>query len=163
MLHSILITGSGLDQQLDYVHQLLNHTIKPEPDTLILQTDTSIGIKDIRQLEAFLSKKPYQKPQKTALIQQAEKLTIPAQNALLKTLEEPPASSQIILLASHQSKLLPTIISRCQHFHLAAKPSLSSKQQQDQQTIFQSITKASIGQRIGLAANYSTNKLVALD
>lgn len=84
------------------------------PDLLLVEPEKdSIGIQKVRALQKFLQRKPYSSPIKTAVITQAEKLTLPAQNALLKTLEEPPDNSQIILLCPAESELLPTVVSRC--------------------------------------------------
>lgn len=79
-----------------------------------------IGIEAIRDLEHFLSLKvPGKNPtNRLVLIEDAHLLTHEAQNALLKTLEEPPAATNIILTASHEQSLLPTIRSRVQTVHL---------------------------------------------
>lgn len=92
--------------------------LKPNPDLMVLESDTAIKISQVRSLQNFLQKRPYQNPEKTAIISHAEKLTLPAQHALLKTLEEPPANSKIILLCGNINQLLPTIISRCLIKHL---------------------------------------------
>ncbi len=73
-----------------------------------------VGIDDIRRLRRQISLKPYQGRMKVYLITEADRMTAQASNALLKTLEEPPANSILILLTSHPASLLPTIISRCQ-------------------------------------------------
>ena len=64
-------------------------------------------------MRADLQIKPYAGPHKIYIIPDAEKLTIPAQNALLKTLEEPPEYAVILLIADGTSAFLPTILSRC--------------------------------------------------
>lgn len=84
------------------------------PDIFLLQETDSIKISQVRQLKKQLQLKPFQLKHKFALIINAEKLTIAAQNALLKTLEEPPASSIIILTNRNQDLLLKTINSRCE-------------------------------------------------
>ncbi|MCK4261509.1 DNA polymerase III subunit delta' [bacterium] len=73
-----------------------------------------IGIDDIRGLRRQISLKPYQSRKKVYLIMEADRMTAQASNALLKTLEEPPADSILILISSHPSSLFPTIVSRCQ-------------------------------------------------
>lgn len=74
----------------------------------------SIGIEDIReQLIADVEIKPYTGPYKIYIVDEAEKMTVQAQNALLKTIEEPPAYAVILLLADNPDALLPTITSRC--------------------------------------------------
>jgi hypothetical protein len=82
----------------------------------IVPENASIGIESVRQIEQFLSRKvPGQQLYKRVIIlEQAERLTTEAQNALLKNLEEPPADTLIILTATHASSLLPTIRSRTQ-------------------------------------------------
>jgi DNA polymerase III delta prime subunit len=77
---------------------------------------TSIGIEAVRELEHFLSLRvPGDKEHnRVVLIEDGDRLTIEAQNALLKTLEEPPAGTIIIMTARHEKGLLPTIVSRVQ-------------------------------------------------
>ena len=88
------------------------------PDILILEPNPSITISQVRSLKAWLSRKPYQAQSKLALILKAESLTLPAQHALLKSLEEPPPDT-IIILSTHQpDSLIPTIHSRCQLINL---------------------------------------------
>ena len=83
------------------------------PDTLKVTPDTSIGIEEVRQIQTFLSRKSLGS-HNTVIIYAAEKLTLPAQHALLKTLEEPPGNSLIYLVTSYPDTLLPTILSRVQ-------------------------------------------------
>ncbi len=74
----------------------------------------SISVDDIReQLNNDIGIKPYSSAHKVYIIPDANKMTEEAQNALLKTIEEPPAYAVIILLADNISSLLPTILSRC--------------------------------------------------
>ena len=74
----------------------------------------SIGIDDIReQLVGDVQIKPYQSKYKVYIVPDAEKMTIQAQNALLKTIEEPPAYAVILFLTTNASAFLPTILSRC--------------------------------------------------
>lgn len=75
---------------------------------------TSIGVDDIReQLCMDIQIKPYSSKYKIYIIDEAEKLTVQAQNALLKTIEEPPAYGIIIFLTTNADIFLQTIISRC--------------------------------------------------
>ncbi|MBE5881431.1 MAG: DNA polymerase III subunit delta' [Lachnospiraceae bacterium] len=74
----------------------------------------TIGVEDIRNgVNNDVVIKPYSSPWKIYIINEAEKMTVQAQNALLKTLEEPPAYAVILLLTSNLEALLPTIQSRC--------------------------------------------------
>lgn len=72
-----------------------------------------IGVDDIRQLQHWASLYSSKGRYKVGIIDDAEKMTISAQNALLKTLEEPPLNCIFILVCHNKEKILPTVISRC--------------------------------------------------
>jgi len=88
---------------------------KNHPDILWINNEkNSIGVDEIRtRINADIMVKPYQGPYKIYIIEEADKMTENAQNALLKTIEEPPEYAVIILLCSNINTLLPTILSRC--------------------------------------------------
>ena len=85
------------------------------PDIIrITHEKVSIGVDDIRlQVNADIQVKPYSSRYKIYIIDDAQRLTEQAQNALLKTIEEPPEYAVILLLADSIANLLPTILSRC--------------------------------------------------
>lgn len=73
-----------------------------------------ISVDEIReQIISDVSIKPYNNKWKVYIVNEAEKMTVQAQNALLKTLEEPPEYVVILLLVTNSQMMLPTIISRC--------------------------------------------------
>lgn len=75
----------------------------------------SIGIKDVTdKIIDEINKKPYEKDKKVIIIYDANKMTVEAQNAFLKTIEEPPKGVFIILLCENLKNILETIKSRCQ-------------------------------------------------
>ncbi len=89
---------------------------KNHPDIINIthEKPNSIGIDEIRdQLINDVGIKPYESPYKIYIVNDADKLTLQAQNALLKTIEEPPAYAVVMLLADDPDALLPTITSRC--------------------------------------------------
>jgi DNA polymerase III subunit delta' len=92
------------------------------PDIIrVTHEKASIGIDDIRiQVNNDIQVKPYSSPYKVYIIDEAEKLTEQAQNALLKTIEEPPVYAVIMLLTNNLNSLLPTILSRCVTLKLKA-------------------------------------------
>src|SRR5207248_6026445 len=67
-----------------------------------------------QSLQQFLSLKPFVAPLRVALLANAERMTEAAQNCLLKTLEEPPPNTVLILTTAYPDHLLPTCLSRCQ-------------------------------------------------
>lgn len=74
----------------------------------------TIGVDDIRsQINGDVAIKPYSSPKKIYIMNEGEKMTVQAQNALLKTLEEPPEYAVILILTTNVDSLLPTILSRC--------------------------------------------------
>lgn len=73
-----------------------------------------IKIDQIRSLCQTIAMKPYEAIRRVVIISDAQAMNPAASNALLKMLEEPPARTILILLATHISDLLPTIVSRCQ-------------------------------------------------
>lgn len=94
------------------------------PDVIRITSQTkTIGIDSIRELRAHIQIKPFQGPWKIYIIEKGDTMTQQAQNALLKTLEEPPKHAIIFILTENVASLLPTIISRCQIIRI---PSLST-------------------------------------
>lgn len=74
----------------------------------------SIGVDDIReQINDTIVVRPYSSPYKVYIVDEAQKMTTQAQNALLKTVEEPPSYAVIVLLTTSSEAFLPTILSRC--------------------------------------------------
>ncbi|HEX8491519.1 MAG TPA: DNA polymerase III subunit delta' [Pyrinomonadaceae bacterium] len=74
----------------------------------------AIFVDTMRDLEREANFRPFEDTARIFLIEDAEKLNDASSNAILKTLEEPPATSHLILLTSRPAALLPTIRSRCQ-------------------------------------------------
>ncbi|WP_312699552.1 DNA polymerase III subunit delta' [Sedimentibacter sp.] len=86
------------------------------PDLHVINTDeTTIKREEIDELISSVYKKPYEADRKIYIIKEAQEMTTQAANTFLKTLEEPPENSVMILLTSNSNLLLPTIVSRCQH------------------------------------------------
>jgi len=126
----------------------------PHFDTTILEPEEdkqTISIDQIRDLQHQLSLKPYASKYKIGIILEAQRMTVEAQNALLKTLEEPPTHSVLILTAPSTKQLLPTIISRCQVVRLEAEVDLDfeSKKHQKSAENFLQLLQQGRGERLG--------------
>lgn len=94
------------------------------PDLVIPQRDPKkksdqLGVDEIRSLVEFCGQTAQLGEKKVVLIPRASGMTTSAQNALLKTLEEPGKNTLLILVADHAELLLPTIRSRCQQYWFA--------------------------------------------
>lgn len=87
------------------------------PDTVVISSGerASIGVDDIRAIRSGLYTVPNDSDVRTYIIENAEKMTTAAQNALLLTLEEPPSYAVFLLLTEDSSGLLETVRSRCVH------------------------------------------------
>ena len=91
-----------------------NNGNQPDIITVKHEKPASISVDDIRtQVNGDIMIKPYSSPYKVCIIPDADLLTVQAQNALLKTIEEPPEYAVIFLLTENADSLLPTIRSRC--------------------------------------------------
>ena len=87
---------------------------QPDIIKVMHEKPATIGVEDIRVgINDNILIKPYASKYKIYIINEAEKMTVQAQNALLKTLEEPPEYAVIMLLTSNLEAMLPTILSRC--------------------------------------------------
>ncbi|MCJ7691221.1 MAG: DNA polymerase III subunit delta' [Clostridiaceae bacterium] len=80
----------------------------------IEKNKSTIGVNSIRTLNIEIHKKPYEGNKKVIIVYDAHKMTVQAQNAFLKTIEEPPKNVTIILLCENLEVILDTIKSRCQ-------------------------------------------------
>lgn len=95
------------------------------PDLLYVQHEKpdTITVGEIRrQLTGSAAIKPYSSRYKIYIVDEAHKMNVQAQNALLKTLEEPPSYVVILLLTANAQSLLPTVRSRCVTLRLRAIP-----------------------------------------
>ena len=131
------------------MHAFLIHQspdLPDSPDILKILPNPSIGIEEVRQIQKFLSRKPIRDDKNTVIVNQAHLLTIPAQNALLKTLEEPPGNSLVYLITSSPYSLLPTVLSRVQITNLPNPPDHPDLSKS--QALFSKLQKVGIGERL---------------
>ncbi len=84
------------------------------PDLLYIQAGEKLGIAEAKKIKDHFYLKPYSAQGKVVILEDASVLTVEAQNALLKTIEELPKEAIIILGAASDANLLPTILSRCE-------------------------------------------------
>lgn len=113
-MHSYLFIGNDTTSRIRAMDkQLEERTISPFDQVRPMGTQRSVGIAEIRVFLRALSLSPQQSPSVAGVIEQADHLSLEAQAALLKTLEEPPSQAYILLGAPTSDALLPTIVSRC--------------------------------------------------
>jgi DNA polymerase-3 subunit delta' len=98
------------------------------PDVLLIEPEgQNIKVDQIRQLQRELAYRPYEGKRRVCILTAADRMAPHIPNTLLKTLEEPPLHTVIILLANNSRFILPTIVSRCQpiRFHPLPVPLVS--------------------------------------
>lgn len=99
-------------------------------DLLIVTVDPSgdgpqrkaIGVDQVREVERAVSLSPFEGRCRTVIVDPADAMTVEAQNALLKTLEEPPPQVVFVLVSAREDRLLPTVHSRCRRIGLSLLP-----------------------------------------
>ncbi|MFH5827687.1 DNA polymerase III subunit delta' [Clostridium perfringens] len=123
--HAHLIIGEdGIGKSLladEFAYKILGIPSQREHVDIVhyKSEKTSFGVDLVRNIIAEANKKPYECDRKVIIIHNGEKLTVAAQNALLKTIEEPLTGIFIIILSSNIDSILETIRSRCQIHRLA--------------------------------------------
>lgn len=122
--HANLIVGNdGIGKSI-IARYISNEIIRTKDDAesvdivKYIPSSTSFGVDDVRKIIDEVSKKPYEGDKKVLILYRCDKLTVQAQNALLKTIEEPPNGVYLILLSDSLEIILDTIKSRCQIYKL---------------------------------------------
>lgn len=161
--------GSSPCGECHSCRQAVSHN---QPDIIYVQHEkpNTLSVDDIRtQVNHDIEVKPYASPYKIYIIDEAEKMNVQAQNALLKTIEEPPAYAVILLLTTNADLFLPTIRSRCVMLNLKAvedsvirKFLMEEKQVPDYQAdICVAFAQGNVGKAIALASSDDFNELKA--
>jgi DNA polymerase-3 subunit delta' len=120
--HAHLISGEdGIGKSLiakEFAVSILGKTVLKEYVDILefrnKKSKKSIGVDEIREINEEISKKPFEGDKKIIIIYDGDKITVQAQNAFLKTIEEPPKGVFIFILCENLENVLDTIKSRCQ-------------------------------------------------
>lgn len=143
---------------------------KNQPDIIYVthEKPNTISVDDIRkQIKDDVDIKPYASPYKIYIVDEAQKMNTQAQNALLKTIEEPPAYVVILLLTNNADAFLPTIRSRCITLNLKVVPDeeikkylMESYQIPDYQAeICTAFAQGNVGKAVKLASSESFHEI----
>lgn len=139
------------------------------PDAIYVTHEKSlITVDDVRvQILQNVVVKPYNCRYKIFIIPEADKMNVQAQNAFLKSLEEPPAYAKFLLLCENSNKFLATILSRCVIFKLRPLPladvtnyiSLKLDMSRDQAELYASYSQGNIGKALTLSQSEEFREL----
>lgn len=113
MQPKILVSKNRGERDNEIWKLLQKSRITPRNSDLLILDEEKIGIAQIKQIIKHLSTKPFGSTPKSVVIFDGDSISIDAQNALLKTLEEPPEEAIILIGVDSETKLLPTVLSRC--------------------------------------------------
>jgi len=116
--HAILFSGTRGTGKTTLARIFAKEIGVAPVDLYEIDAASNRGIDDIRELKEAVHTLPYESARKAYIIDEVHMLTKEAFNALLKTLEEPPAHVVFMLATTEEEKLLDTILSRCQVFRL---------------------------------------------
>ncbi len=162
---TLLMSSIKIDKQLNFVEKFSRKMLridkekpyKSHPDVIGIWPENidkkSIKIEQVHDFIRKIQLKPFSAKLKIGIIISVDKTTIAAQNALLKTLEEPPQDTHIILTTSNINNLLPTIVSRCQILELK-----KDDEHQFNQDLINQILKSNIIERFSLVENILKQK-----
>lgn len=162
-MHTFLIASTSKEAKEKKAQEILSPFAIHPLDISRVSPENTIGIADIRNLKHIVSLKPFRSESKAIIIEDAQTLTIEAQNALLKTLEEPPDHTIIILLANNVQALLPTIVSRCEVIELAATGNwqLAADGREAMSQELEALLTDKVGDRLKLAEDIAKDKMSA--
>ncbi len=129
------------------------------------EKNVNIPVDQIRQMQKELCLRPFEGKRKVVLIGEVENMRPSSANSLLKTLEEPPPDSTLILTTTDVNRLLPTVVSRCQQIRLGKIPSsliekkLKEKYQipEKKASFYAKISNGSLGKALDLIGGEKEN------
>ncbi|MBI4080247.1 MAG: hypothetical protein HY430_00580 [Candidatus Levybacteria bacterium] len=171
-MSSILIVGKNKKKRDVAVQQLLTErgidpldvtVVEKDPTLEGKQAKLTIGIDAVKSMQKKLFFKPLKSQQKAIILQDSDSLTLEAQNALLKMLEEPPNDTVIILSSPVKDALLPTILSRCIIVAIQDEEEpLSDKERTNFEDVLSEFRDLSVSKALTLAEKTAKDKQEAL-
>jgi DNA polymerase-3 subunit gamma/tau len=149
--HAYIFAGSRGIGKTSIARIFANELGTAPEDVYEIDAASNRGIDDVREIREGVSASPFRSKYKVYIVDEVHMLTKEAFNALLKTLEEPPAHAVFILATTELNKVPDTVISRCQVFQFK-KPTV--------QILKDVVTE--VGKKEGAAIDASSAELIAL-
>jgi DNA polymerase III delta prime subunit len=161
-MQSILITGKDQEQVRLTAQKICAENQISRFDKEIIATEKIVGIGDIRKLQEKLFLKPLESEIKAVILEAFFGMTADSQNAFLKVLEEPPADTIIIILATSLDFVLPTVLSRCKLISLAKIEKLSSEEIDENLKIIEQLKNGGASKALKIAQDNGKDREMAL-
>lgn len=155
MIQSYIIQGNQKETE-GYFRAFCDRHQIDRFDQICISSEKPLGISEVRDTQKRIMLKPL-KGERKAVALQAPDITREAQNALLKTLEEPPESTFLFLLLPSIQSLLPTVLSRCKLIRLEKR----TEKVIDERTL-EKILHASTGEKLAIAESFGKTREDAL-
>ena len=134
-----------------------------------IEPEKSIKIKEVRELQSKLAIGLANRSHRLIILNPADKITLPAQQALLKLLEEPPNNTTFVLAVSSPQVLLPTIQSRCRLLHWRSLAEINRHTKSSKEAIIKENNDVFLNDKISITNNFidqmiscSTNREMVL-
>ena len=158
---SFLIIGKPIEKAKNHALDICLKDKINKIDITVIESEKTVGIEKIRDLQKRIFLKPLKSDQKAVILESYNGLTLEAQNALLKVLEEPPANTIIIILTASLDSILPTVLSRCVIVNINETKKLTGEEIADNLRLLSSV-KNNYSRALVLAQNNSKDKEFAL-
>jgi DNA polymerase III delta prime subunit len=158
-MQSAIILGT-IEKTKEKALEIINENNISKFDVSTFTFEKSVGIADIKLLQKNIFLKPLKSEKKLIVLEMFLGASTDAQNAFLKILEEPPASTIILILVNTLDFVLPTILSRCNLLDLSQKKKLENSEN------YKKILDNLLSQKenpLILAQNYGKDKQIALE
>ncbi len=158
-MQSFLIIAKDKDKASAHISSFLKKE-KINPFDINLQVfEKAMGIPDVRNIQKSISLKPFKGKIKAVIVQAYEGITVEAQNALLKVLEEPPANTIILITIQKKELILPTIISRCKIIILQEKEITSTQDSLSEfEKVLSILLNGKVGDKLKIAQDIARDK-----
>jgi DNA polymerase III gamma/tau subunit len=111
-MNTFIISAKTLQNGIDRAILESEKNKIDEFDRQLLEFEKALGIEDVRKIQEKIYLRPFKGDKKAVLVIMSQGATVDAQNAMLKLLEEPPASTLIFLITDNHLAFLPTVLSR---------------------------------------------------
>jgi len=162
-VQSFLISSSDREEAFKKAASLCSKNKIDKIDIDSINFEKSVGIEDVRIIQKKIYLKPIKSETKAIILKACNGLTIEAQNALLKILEEPPNNTIILLLVETGSQILPTILSRCKNITIDDKREKFSEEEGNQIVkVLSSFSSSGAGKRLRLAQDFGKSREEAI-